>query len=58
MDEISVRYIVDDVDVAVDFYTTHLGFDVRLRPGPGFAMLQRGGASPAASRRGHHRQGR
>lgn len=43
MDGISVRYIVDDVDAAVDFYTTHLAFETRMRPAPGFAMLQRGG---------------
>lgn len=39
---VSVRYIVDDVDAAVDFYTTHVGFDVKMRPAPGFAMLARG----------------
>lgn len=43
MNEISVRYIVDDVDMAVDFYVTNLDFEVRMQPGPGFAMLQRGG---------------
>jgi catechol 2,3-dioxygenase-like lactoylglutathione lyase family enzyme len=42
MTNISVRYIVDDVDSAVDFYTTHLQFEVVMRPGPGFAMLNRG----------------
>ncbi len=42
MGTISVRYIVDDVDVAVAFYTAHLGFSVELRPAPGFAMLSRG----------------
>ena len=25
---VSVRYLVDDVDAAVDFYTRHLGFTV------------------------------
>jgi catechol 2,3-dioxygenase-like lactoylglutathione lyase family enzyme len=39
---VSVRYIVDDVDAAVDFYTTHVGFDLKVRPAPGFAMLSRG----------------
>ncbi|MPZ64876.1 MAG: VOC family protein [Pseudonocardiaceae bacterium] len=43
MDGVSVRYIVDDIDSAVDFYTTQLAFETRMRPGPGFAMLQRGG---------------
>jgi catechol 2,3-dioxygenase-like lactoylglutathione lyase family enzyme len=42
MTEISVRYIVDDVDAAVDFYTSHLQFEVSMKPGPGFAMLRRG----------------
>jgi len=37
----SVRYIVDDVDAAVAFYTQHLGFDVQMRPAPTFAMLRR-----------------
>jgi catechol 2,3-dioxygenase-like lactoylglutathione lyase family enzyme len=39
---VSVRYIVDDVDAAVDFYTKHLGFEVGMRPGPGFAAISRG----------------
>ena len=43
MSGISVRYIVDDVDAAVDFYTKHLGFSVALRPAPGFAILTRDG---------------
>jgi catechol 2,3-dioxygenase-like lactoylglutathione lyase family enzyme len=43
MTEISVRYIVDDVDTAVDFYTSQLQFEVTMRPAPGFAMLRRGG---------------
>lgn len=42
MSQISVRYIVDDLDAAVGFYTTHLGFETGMRPGPGFAMLHRG----------------
>lgn len=37
----SVRYIVDDVDAAVRFYTDKLHFEVAMRPGPGFAMLRR-----------------
>lgn len=36
----SVRYIVEDTDAAVAFYG-HLGFDVEMHPGPGFAMLRR-----------------
>ncbi|MEU8803856.1 VOC family protein [Spirillospora sp. NPDC048819] len=38
----SVRYIVDDVAAAVDFYTTHLGFTVRSNPAPAFADVVRG----------------
>jgi catechol 2,3-dioxygenase-like lactoylglutathione lyase family enzyme len=39
---VSVRYIVDDVDAAIAFYTTHFGFDVVMHPAPPFAMLARG----------------
>lgn len=42
MTKFSVRYIVDDVDAAADFYTLHLHFEVLMKPGPGFAMLRRG----------------
>lgn len=42
MDTVSVRYIVDDVDAAIAFYTERLGFAVELHPAPGFAMLSRG----------------
>lgn len=42
MNKISVRYIVDDVDAAVDFYTSVFQFEVVMRPAPGFAMLDRG----------------
>jgi catechol 2,3-dioxygenase-like lactoylglutathione lyase family enzyme len=39
---VSVRYIVDDVDAAIGFYTSHLGFEVVMHPAPVFAMLARG----------------
>ena len=39
---ISVRYIVADVGAAIDFYREHLGFEVEMNPGPGFASLTRG----------------
>jgi catechol 2,3-dioxygenase-like lactoylglutathione lyase family enzyme len=42
MATVSVRYITDDVDAAVAFYVERLGFDVEMRPAPGFAMLTRG----------------
>jgi len=37
-----VRYLIDDVRAAVDFYTTHLGFTVDLDAAPAFAAVQRG----------------
>ena len=37
----SVRYLVDDVDAAVDFYTTHLGFRLLTHPAPPFADVVR-----------------
>jgi catechol 2,3-dioxygenase-like lactoylglutathione lyase family enzyme len=42
MSTVSVRYITDDVDAAIAFYVERLGFNVAMRPGPGFAMLSRG----------------
>ncbi|HEX5497180.1 MAG TPA: VOC family protein [Mycobacteriales bacterium] len=39
---VSVRYIVDDVDAAIAFYTGPLGFTVEMHPAPTFAMLSRG----------------
>ena len=39
---VSVRYIVDDVDAAIAFYTEQLGFEVVMHPAPPFAMLDRG----------------
>ena len=41
-DLVSVRYMVDDVDAAVDFYTTHLGFTLRMSAAPAFADVVRG----------------
>jgi catechol 2,3-dioxygenase-like lactoylglutathione lyase family enzyme len=38
----SVRYIVPDVEQAIAFYTTHLGFTVRIRALPAFADVTRG----------------
>ena len=39
---VSVRYMVDDVAAAVDFYATHFGFEPRLVAGPAFADAVRG----------------
>lgn len=51
---VSVRYMVDDVDAAVRFYTTHLGFTLRSSAAPAFADVTRGNlrlllAGPASS---------
>ncbi|HEY1988340.1 MAG TPA: VOC family protein [Acidimicrobiales bacterium] len=42
MATVSVRYIVDDVDIAMAFYIQHLGFKEEMHPAPAFAMLSRG----------------
>jgi catechol 2,3-dioxygenase-like lactoylglutathione lyase family enzyme len=42
MTTVNVRYIVDDVEAAITFYTQLLGFSVVLHPAPGFASLARG----------------
>ncbi|KRB24562.1 glyoxalase [Mesorhizobium sp. Root695] len=42
METVSVRYIVNDVDEAIAFYSGHLGFAVALHPAPSFAMLAKG----------------
>ena len=42
MSTVRVRYIVDDVDAAIAFYTERLGFKVDMHPAPGFAALSRG----------------
>jgi catechol 2,3-dioxygenase-like lactoylglutathione lyase family enzyme len=36
------RYIVNDVNAAIDFYTRHLGFKVEMHPVPAFAEISRG----------------
>ena len=38
----NVRYMVDDVQAAVDFYTTHFGFTLRSSAAPAFADVTRG----------------
>ncbi|HET9948924.1 MAG TPA: VOC family protein [Longimicrobiales bacterium] len=42
MASVAVRYIVTDVDRAIEFYTALLGFELVMHPAPPFAMLQRG----------------
>src|SRR6266498_3334284 len=42
MTTVNVRYMVDDVDAAVAFYTKHLGFTLRSNAAPAFADVTRG----------------
>lgn len=39
---VSVRYMVDDVDASIGFYTKHLGFTLRMNAAPAFADVARG----------------
>jgi catechol 2,3-dioxygenase-like lactoylglutathione lyase family enzyme len=39
---VNVRYLVDDVEAAIAFYTTHLGFTVRSNAAPAFADVVAG----------------
>jgi catechol 2,3-dioxygenase-like lactoylglutathione lyase family enzyme len=41
-DLVSVRYMVEDVDQAIDFYTRHLGFELGHDASPAFAEVSRG----------------
>jgi catechol 2,3-dioxygenase-like lactoylglutathione lyase family enzyme len=42
MTTVNVRYMVDDVEAAVAFYTTHLGFTLISKTLPAFADVERG----------------
>ena len=42
MSMVSVRYMVHDIDAAIAFYTTHLGFRIQTRAAPAFADVVRG----------------
>jgi catechol 2,3-dioxygenase-like lactoylglutathione lyase family enzyme len=42
MASVQVRYIVNDLDAAIAFYSAHLGFVEVMHPSPQFAMLTRG----------------
>lgn len=44
MTSFSFRYIVNDVEAALGFYTRHFGFRVEMHPNPYFAILSRDGA--------------
>jgi catechol 2,3-dioxygenase-like lactoylglutathione lyase family enzyme len=39
---VNVRYMVDDVDAALEFYTKHLGFEPNMNAAPAFADVTRG----------------
>ncbi len=52
MADVSVRYIVTDVDTAVAFYTELLGFRVDMQPAPGFAQVSRGALQVLLNRPG------
>ena len=39
---VNVRYMVDDVEASIDFYTTHFGFTLRSSAAPAFADVVRG----------------
>lgn len=42
MTTVQVRYIVHDVDAAIEFYVTQLGFTLQMHRAPAFAMLSLG----------------
>ncbi|HEX9331216.1 MAG TPA: VOC family protein [Anaerolineales bacterium] len=39
---VDVRYMIDDVNAAIDFYTKHLGFTIETNSSPAFAALRLG----------------
>ena len=39
---VNVRYMVEDVEAAIAFYTTHFGFTLRSSAAPAFADVTRG----------------
>jgi predicted enzyme related to lactoylglutathione lyase len=41
-DQVNIRYIVNDVTAAIEFYTTHLGFTIGINNAPAFADVTRG----------------
>ena len=57
MAKVQVRYIVNDVDVAIAFYCDHLDFHEDMHPSPFFAMLSRGDLRLVLSKPGGGRGG-
>ena len=41
-DQVNVRYMVEDVDAAIEFYTKQLGFTLGTNSSPAFADVTRG----------------
>jgi catechol 2,3-dioxygenase-like lactoylglutathione lyase family enzyme len=41
-DQVNVRYMVEDVDASIEFYTKHLGFTPGINASPAFADITRG----------------
>jgi hypothetical protein len=41
-DQVNVRYMVNDVQQSVDWYTSHLGFEQISNAAPAFADVRRG----------------
>lgn len=42
MNSVRVRYMINELDPAVEFYTKYLGFQIKQQNKPYFAMLSRG----------------
>lgn len=40
--QVNFRYMVDDVQAALDWYVGHFGFEVQMSAAPAFASVQRG----------------
>jgi glyoxylase I family protein len=37
-----IRYLVNDVERSIEFYTKHLGFELTRQMGPAFAVISKG----------------
>ena len=37
----TVRYLVNDVETSIEFYTKHLGFELSQQMGPAFAIISK-----------------
>src|SRR5262245_30548379 len=41
-DQVNIRYMVEDVGAAIEFYTQHLGFTLGINASPAFADVTKG----------------